>query len=178
MVTPTIETRGGRMSAVLVRGANAPLGAAGGTAPPLVRLEVAWSGRTTVPVSLTAVACDARGQALGPDHHVTYERPTGTPGGGRFEVAMDLAAVPEEISTVAYALTAEGGSLESLTDVVATVRAAGGTELAQYPVDGMPSAAGLVIAEIYRRSGQWKVRAVGQGSVQGRAALLRAFGLA
>jgi len=162
----------------LVRGANAPLRSATQGTPPRVRLEVSWQGATWPSTTLTAVACDARGHALGSDHHITFERPSVDGQRSRFEVLMELDDTPESVVSVSFALGLEGGSVRQLPDLVATVQTEAGEPLARYAVQEVPDAACLLVTEVYRRSGQWKVRALGQGLADGRAALMRAVGLA
>ena len=164
------------MTTTLVRGANAPLRTAAQPAPAQVRVELAWHG-AGVPAALTAVACDARGQALSAAHQVTWERPTSVAGLARFELLVDLATTPEDVVSVALALEVAGPGVRSLTGLTATVRTGAGEPLAAYPVADLPDAPGVLVTEVYRRSGQWKVRAVGQGLPQGRAGLLRSMGL-
>jgi len=162
----------------LVRGANAPLRTASHATPQRVRLEISWQAVTSPATTLTAVACDARGQALGPEHHVTFERPSVTGDRSRFEVLMELGETPEDVVSVSFALGLEGASVRQLPDVVATVQTEAGEPLARYAVEEVPDAACLLVTEVYRRSGQWKVRALGQGLADGRAALMRSVGLA
>jgi hypothetical protein len=161
----------------LVRGANAPLRSGAG-APSRVRIEVSWRGSTSPATTLTAVACDARGQALGPEYQVTVERPSVVGDRYRFEMLMALDETPESVVSVSFALGLPDVSVRSLTEVVATVQTEAGEPLARYQVEQIPDASCLLVAEVYRRSGQWKVRALGQGFAEGRSALLRSVGLA
>ena len=162
----------------LVRGANAPLRSAAQEAPARVRLEVSWQAVTSPAATLTAISCDARGQALGPEHHVTFERPSVDGDRSRFELLMELGETPESVVSVAFALGLEGSSVRQLPDLVATVHTESGEPLARYQVEEVPDAACLLVTEVYRRSGQWKVRALGQGLADGRSALMRSVGLA
>ena len=164
------------MTTTLVRGANAPLRTATQPAPAQVRVEFAWRG-SGAPAALTAVACDARGRALSPAHRVTWQRPTSAAGRERFELLVDLAGTPDDVVSVALALDVAGPGVRTLTGLTATVRTGAGEPLAAYPVEDLPDAPGVLVTEVYRRSGQWKVRAVGQGLPQGRAGLLRSVGL-
>jgi stress response protein SCP2 len=164
------------MTATLVRGANAPLRTGAQQTPARVRVELAWRG-TGTPAVLTAVACDARGRALSPAHQVTWEHPTVAEGRARFELLVDLAAAPDDVVSVALALDVAGSTVAALGGLTATVRTEPGESLASYPVEDLPDAPGLLVTELYRRSGQWKVRAVGQGVAGGRPGLLRSVGL-
>jgi hypothetical protein len=167
------------MTALLVRGANAPLRGADGQPVPRVRVEVAWTASgPRHDVTLLTVACDARGQALSRAHQATFRSPTTAGTLSRFELLMDLHTVPEDCPHVAFALATEGPSLRQLRGLTATVRTEQGEELARYVVEDIPDSPGLVVAEVYRRSDQWKVRAIGQGLAEGYTGLLRSFALA
>jgi stress response protein SCP2 len=167
------------MTAVLVRGANAPLRGASGQPVPRARVEIAWTASSPRhDVVLLAVACDARGQALSPTHQVTFRSPTTAGTVSRFELLMDLHTVPDDCPHVAFALSTDGPSVRQLGGLTVTVRTEQGDELARYLVEDIPDWAGLVLAEVYRRSDQWKVRAIGQGLAEGYSGLLRSFALA
>jgi stress response protein SCP2 len=166
------------MAPPLVRGANTPLRTPQGEAPMGVRVELAWVGSPSLPVVLTAVACGESGRALGPTSHISYDGPTSDQRGRRFELAMDLSATPPDVVSVFFLLSVDQATVQGLTSVTATLRDENGAELARYPVEDLPATAGLVVVEVYRRSGQWKVRAIGQGHTDGRRGALRSFGLA
>ncbi|PRY39414.1 stress response protein SCP2 [Geodermatophilus tzadiensis] len=161
----------------LVRGANAPLRTASSPAPAQVRVELAWRG-SGAPAALVAVACDGRGRALSPAHQVTWTCPTPTASGERFELLVDLATTPDDVVSVAFALEVSGPSVRSLVGLTATVRTGStGEPLVAYPVEDLPDAPSVLVTEVYRRSGEWKVRAVGQGVSQGRIEFFRSVGL-
>ena len=167
------------MTVQLVRGANAPLRGASGQPILRVRVEVAWVASSSHDeVVLLAVACDARWRALSQGHQATFRSPTTAGGLSRFELLLDLSSVPEDCPHVALALATEGAGLRPLGGLTATVRAEHGEELVRYSLDDVPESLGLVVAEVYRRSDQWKVRAIGQGLAEGYTGLLRSFGLA
>jgi len=167
------------MTLLLTPGANAPIrGVAEQPALP-VRVEFMWQARRAPPdVALLVVACDARGRALSPFHQVTYRAPSTAQSTSRFEVLVDLPTVPPTIPHVAFALAADGPGPRQLPGLTTTVRTPQGAELARYIVEDLPDWRGLVVVEIYRRSDQWKVRAIGQGLADGYPGLLRSFALA
>jgi TerD domain len=164
------------MTITLVRGANAPLRSASEQAPSQVRLELTWRG-AGLPAAVTAIACDDRGRALSPAHLATWQRPTSTGGQDRFELLVDLAATPDDVVSVVIALDVPGSGAPALSGLTATVRTATGEPVAAYPVEELPHTPGLLVTEVYRRSGQWKVRAIGLGLPQGLPGLLRSVGL-
>jgi len=167
------------MTVELVRGANAPLRGGSGQPIPRVRVEVAWTaGSAQDDAVLLAVACDARGRALSTAHQATFRSPTAVGDLSRFELLLDLGTIPEDCPHVAFALATEGLSVRQLRGLTATVRAEQGEELVRYRLEDPPESLGLVVAEVYRRADQWKVRAIGQGLAEGYTGLLRSFGLA
>ena len=55
--------------------------------------------------------------------------------------------------------------------------AVAGTPVAAFEPDGLGAETALLCVEIYRRAGQWKVRAVGQGYADGLAGIATDFGI-
>lgn len=53
----------------------------------------------------------------------------------------------------------------------------GGTPVATFSPDGLGGETALLCVEVYRRNGQWKVRAVGQGYSSGLAGIATDFGI-
>ena len=94
---------------------------------------------------------------------------------------VDLARVPADIQKIAFTLTIDKGNqrqqrfgmLESLE-----LRCAGGSTAYEYllSTQGMAETA-VIVAELYRRDANWKIRAVGQGFVGGLGPLARHFGV-
>ncbi|WP_208641012.1 TerD family protein, partial [Streptomyces carpinensis] len=58
-----------------------------------------------------------------------------------------------------------------------TVTGLDGTELVSYTLTGLDAESAVIALELYRRQGDWKVRAVGQGYAGGLAELLTDQGL-
>ncbi|MGX2997874.1 TerD family protein [Streptomyces sp. JNUCC 64] len=167
------------MTAELVRGQNHPL--------PGSRLEVRLSAGPG-PVVVGAVLCDDEGGALGPGSVVHPGAPAlpglelapGTAAGHRLTV--DPGALPGAAVRVRIllALTADGegpGRLGALPAPSAAVVAPDGTGIVRYPLTGLDTERAVVVLELYRRRGEWKVRAVGQGHAGGLAELFADHGL-
>ncbi|MDG4549179.1 MAG: trypsin-like peptidase domain-containing protein [Candidatus Contendobacter sp.] len=110
------------------------------------------------------------------DGAVAFADPT-----GGFEI--DLDAVPVTVAGIALVLTVRPGvPLGTTFGVFAAIRAwvtdAADAPLLVFPLP--PTSRGetaMILAELYRRQGQWKFRAVGQGFAAGLAALATHFGL-
>ncbi|MFF3335900.1 TerD family protein [Streptomyces sp. NPDC002888] len=156
------------MTAELVRGQNHPLSQA--------RLEIRVSAGKPVVVGATL------GDEHGKVHGVEWVAHPGAPTLPGLEVsrqaaadhrlAVDLDAVPEAVHrvTVLLALPSGVGGPLSFGVVAApfvAVTAPDGTEIASYTVTGLEAESAVVVLELYRRQGAWKVRAVGQGYAGG-----------
>ncbi len=147
-------------------------------------------------VDASAFLCGTSGTVLSDDHFVFYNAsrsPDGsvgfTPGAGaslemrqRFDIDLDkVAALVEKIDiclTIHEGIE-RGVNFESLRKVALRVMDLdGGDELARFdvPVPGMRETA-AILGSVYRRNGQWKFRAVGQGFIGGLAPLARHYGV-
>jgi stress response protein SCP2 len=89
------------------------------------------------------------------------------------EIAIDLDAVPGDVSTIAVVASVDGPGTFDDTTVRADVRGGPGFEA---PVLASGETA-LVVVEFYRRAQTWKIRAVGQGWASGLAGLATDFGV-
>jgi stress response protein SCP2 len=147
-----------------------------------------------VAVDVTApVRLDVSGLLLNPDGKVRsdadfvfYNQPTGPgvthragAGGGGDTITVDTAAVPPDIDkiVVTASLDAPGATFAG-TEPTATVRGADdGAMIASFTPPQLGAETALVIVEVYRRGGAWKVRAVGQGYANGLAGIATDFGV-
>ncbi|MFF1969914.1 TerD family protein, partial [Streptomyces sp. NPDC058232] len=92
-------------------------------------------------------------------------------------LAVDLDAVPAAVHrvTVLLALPMEVGGPVRFGAVAApfvAVTGLEGTEIATFTLTGLDAESAVAALELYRRQGDWKVRAVGQGYAGGLAAML------
>jgi stress response protein SCP2 len=92
-------------------------------------------------------------------------------------IDMNLAAVPADYQRVVLAASADGGTFGQVPDLqVLLSDTASGQPIAVFPMQAQDQTA-FVSAEIYRRDGGWKVRAIGQGYSSGLAGLAADFGI-
>lgn len=99
-----------------------------------------------------------------------------TEGGGQ-RVDLDLDAVPADVQAVLIAVSLTG-SAEFGTVPPPQIRLSAGSDpVASFTAAGLGAERAIIGLEIYRRVGQWKVRAVGQGYAGGLAELLEAHGV-
>ncbi|WP_406288106.1 TerD family protein [Embleya sp. NBC_00896] len=166
------------MSVTLTKGGNCPLAVAS------VVVEVA----SAAPVDVSALLLAASGKVRSDADFVFYNQPTGP--GVRFQaggpgraaaVLVDTAAVPADVQTVVVAVSLDGpaapATFGGTTPPTATVRDASGEALVIFTPHGLGRETALVLLELYRRGGAWKVRAVGQGYANGLAGIATDFGV-
>ncbi|MFF9526991.1 TerD family protein [Streptomyces achromogenes] len=157
-------------------GSNIPL--------PTARVTVDVSAPVRLDVSGLLLTGD--GKVRSDDDFIFYNQPSGPgvtyrSGGGTAPdaVTVDTAAVPPEIEKIV--VTASPDAAEQTfqgIEPTATIRDAdGGGVLATFTPPRLGTETALVIVEIYRRSGQWKARAVGQGYADGLAGIATDFGV-
>ncbi|HYG48963.1 MAG TPA: TerD family protein [Allosphingosinicella sp.] len=161
----------------LQRGANTAVGTGA------VSVDVNVGGDPSADIS--AYLLNEGGKVRGDHDMVFFNQPSGADGavrlsGGRFDV--DLDRIPADIARIVFCVTidqAQGGkSLAALRQAGISVARGDGTVVADYPPDlaGATEAA-MTFGELYRRGGEWKFRAVGQGFNGGLAPLARSFGI-
>ncbi|GCD96105.1 VWA domain-containing protein [Embleya hyalina] len=156
-----------------------------------VRVELSWSTRNGVPdVDASALLLTEAGTVRGDADFVFYNH-AGHPSGavahlGRDKtgdgvtdtLAVDLDLVEEAIHRILLCASADGGTFGEVPDLsLRLLDAATAAEIARFDMTaGIETA--FVGGELYRRQGQWKFRAVGQGYASGLAGLAADFGIA
>ncbi|MFJ8584862.1 VWA domain-containing protein [Streptomyces sp. NPDC093595] len=166
------------------KGGNLPVAAEA------VRVELGWSGGTGAPdVDASALLLRADGRVRDDGDFVFYNQPQHASGavrhlgkrrdgGGTTDtVGVDLAALEPEIERVVLGASADGGTFGQLSGLRLRLLDAGtGEQLALFEMDATTETA-FIGGELYRRAGQWKFRAVGQGYASGLAGLATDFGI-
>jgi stress response protein SCP2 len=165
--------------ATISKGANLPIQANA------VRVELSWRGGTGVPdVDASALLVREDGKVRDDSDFVFYNQPRHPRGavrhagksGSRDVIEVDLAGLPAQVDRVVLAASADGGTFGSVPDLRLTVADLGGAPLVDFPMTASDETA-FVSGELYRRAGQWKFRAVGQGYASGLAGLATDFGI-
>jgi stress response protein SCP2 len=169
----------GRM-ATISKGANLPLPANA------VRVELSWSGGAGVPdVDASALLLRDNGKVADDSDFVFYNQPAHPSGaarhvgktGTRDVIEVDLAGLPTQVERVVLAASVDGGTFGKVPNLRLNVAdLAGGAQLVEFPMTATDETA-FVTGELYRRAGQWKFRAVGQGYARGLAGLATDFGI-
>lgn len=154
----------------LSKGANAPLP----SGPVSVRVTAA------APVDISALLVTASGKVRDDEDFVFYNQPEAR--GVRYDPAgvdVDPAQVEDAIDKVVVTASLDGrgpttfGALGGLRMDVAV----GGSPVAEFTPDGLGAETALLCVELYRRGGQWKVRAVGQGYANGLGGIATDYGI-
>jgi len=161
------------MAGVLSKGANAPL------PTPDVRVEVSSS----TPLDIAALLLTPAGKVRSDADFVFYNQPTGP--GVRLippsSLEFSLGAVPPDIDKVVVTGSLDGTgptTFATVRGLTVTVRdSRGGTEIVRFVPEGLGLETALLMVELYRRAGTWKVRAVGQGYATGLAGIATDFGI-
>ncbi|MGW0813984.1 TerD family protein [Streptomyces viridiviolaceus] len=169
----------------ITKGANTPVPAA-----PL-RVAVCRQNVPGAPaVDASALLLDAAGKVRGDADLVFYNQPAhpsgavrhaGTAdGGGQLAewLEVDLPRVEPAVQRVLIAGSCDGGVFGQVPGLYVQALTAEGAVVAHYAVNDATNETAFVLGEFYRRNGQWKFRAVGQGYASGLAGLATDFGIA
>lgn len=162
----------------LTKGANCALGVTG------VVIEVSGGA----PLDVSALLCADTGRVRSDDDFVFYGAPNGpgvrhraANGGQPDGVAFDLTQVPADVAKVVVTASLDGTgprTFSALPAFAVVARDGGsGAILAEFHPDGLANETALLCAEVYRRNGEWKLRAVGQGFNSGLAGIAITFGV-
>lgn len=127
-------------------------------------------------------------QKVSPCGSVTHngDNRTGEGDGDDETISVDLSKVPQEVAKIVFAVTIHEGQQNGQNFGMvdrAYIRVinqdANAEELARFDLseDGSTEVA-MIFGELYRHSGEWKFKAVGQGFSGGLGALAASYGVA
>ncbi|MGW2371982.1 TerD family protein [Kitasatospora sp. NPDC001683] len=178
------------MTHVMAKGANIALPAAA------VRAVLRWSATPGAPdVDASALLLGANGKVRSDADFVFYNQPRHpsglvrhlpkqhTSGGAEIidTVEVELAKLPVEVDRVVLAGSSEGGPFRAVPGLRLLLFDAatgeGALPLAEFAIADAENVTALVAAELYRRNGAWKLRAIGQGYTSGLIGLATDFGI-
>ncbi|WP_216591738.1 TerD family protein [Streptomyces brasiliscabiei] len=115
------------------------------------------------------VAADGSVQLLG-------KKPAGE--GSEDQIVFDLTAIPDDVERIVVAASRyEDARFGELDDLRVTLADGSGEGLLRFAIDDAGSVSAFIFGELYRRAGEWKFRAVGQGYDTGLAGLATDFGV-
>lgn len=153
-----------------------------------IDVVLGWT-ENEVEVDASALLLGADRKVQGDSDFVFYNQPESADGsvvflgtgateeGAQARIAVDLAAVPAEVHTIALAGSVGTGAFGDLGKLALRVVDGAGGSLAEYVTADATTESAFVFGEIYRRGAEWKVRTVGQGWDSGLAGLATAFGV-
>ncbi|MBB5121734.1 Tellurium resistance [Streptomyces eurocidicus] len=155
-----------------------------------VRVELGWRTGSGIPdVDASALLLSA-GKVRSDADFVFYNQAVHSSGAVRHEgkrpagdsvtdaLSVNLAAVEPSIETVVLAASADGGTFGQVPGLhIRVLDAASGAELARFDSSDATVETAYVLGELYRRQGEWKFRAVGQGYSSGLEGLATDFGI-
>lgn len=172
----------------LSRGGNIGLAQAGLGGGPVV-VTLTWGPAPGLDADLSAFLVGAGGSVRSDADFVFYNQPSGADGAVRHlgkaqepgrtvdRVQLDVAALPADVDRVVIGASLDGtGTFGTLTGLAVEVGAPGAAAAIRCGLEASTETA-MVFAEVYRRSGEWKVRAVGQGYDSGLAGMARDVGV-
>ncbi|MFD0408516.1 TerD family protein [Kitasatospora sp. NPDC127116] len=178
------------MTHVMAKGANIALPAAA------VRAVLRWSATPGAPdVDASALLLGASGKVRSDADFVFYNQPRHpsglvrhlpkqqTSGGAEIidTIEVELGKLPTEVDRVVLAGSSEGGPFRAVPGLRLLLFDATAGEgvpaLAEFGIDDAENVTALVAGELYRRSGSWKFRAIGQGYTSGLIGLATDFGI-
>ncbi|WP_211359688.1 TerD family protein [Actinocorallia herbida] len=157
-----------------------------------VALALGWTdptGEGDADVSVLLLTAD--GKVRGDGDFFFYNQPasangsvqllgkTPTGGGSEDRIQVDLTALPEDVHRVVIAASRHAeATFGDLADLRLTLSDSAGEPLLAFDITDASAETAFVFGELYRRAGQWRFRAVGQGYASGLAGLATDFGIA
>lgn len=174
----------------LVKGANVSLPTLSEHTSSVV-LSLAWSSATGEgDADVSVLLLDENGKVRSDADFYFYNHPvaengsvqllgkTPTVDGNEDRITFDLEAIPPDVERAVVAASRYGGArFGDLDDLGLTLADASGESLLRFSAEDAGEVSAFIFGELYRRSGAWKFRAVGQGYASGLAGLAADFGV-
>jgi len=189
------------MGVTLAKGGNVSLAK---VAPNLTDalIGLGWDVRTTTGLDFdldaSALMLGANGKVLSDAHFVFYnqlaspdgtvrhtgDNRTGEGDGDDESIEIDLAVVPANVEKVVIAVSIHDAEArrqsfgQVMNAFIRVVNRADGSEVVRYDLsEDASTETAMVFGEVYRHSGEWKFRAVGQGYASGLLGIAQDFGV-
>jgi tellurium resistance protein TerD len=189
------------MGVTLAKGGNVSLAK---VAPNLTEALVGlgWDVRTTTGLDFdldaSALMLGANGKVLSDAHFVFYnqlsspdgtvrhtgDNRTGEGDGDDESIEIDLNVVPANVEKIVVAVSIHDAEArrqsfgQVMNAFIRVVNRADGSEVVRYDLsEDASTETAMVFGEVYRHSGEWKFRAVGQGYANGLLGIAQDFGV-
>jgi DNA polymerase III subunit epsilon len=150
-------------------------------------VNVAWSAEVVLGFEIDVVAfeLDADGHVTSDDDFVFFNQPVSGTGGARLSidgdceqgVHIDLTSLDPATERIAIAAAIDGDATFGQVGALSMEVAGRDTAIASAVLDAATSERTMLIAEVYRRRDQWRLRAIGQGYDHGLAQLVSGYGI-
>ncbi|MFG2659222.1 TerD family protein [Streptomyces sp. NPDC048425] len=150
-------------------------------------ITATWAPQNQCEIDVVAFVLDEDEQVTFDEDFVFYgapENPGGTvrlltDGPAEQTIVLDLASLPPGSCKVVVAAAIDGEAAFKDVGAVQVTAApgSGAASLARATLDAATTERTLLLAEIYRRGGFWRFRAIGQGYDHGLAGLARSYGV-
>jgi len=161
----------------LTTGGNTALGAS------TVTVEINWSPIqiSGCDVDASAFLLNSSGKVRNDEDFIFYNQPSGANGslclvvsGGKHIFTVNTNSLPNDIEKISFAITIHGNAnFAGANQVNISV-----SQTATFsPSTNDRSETALILGELYKRNGQWKFRAMGQGFTGGLGPLATNFGV-
>lgn len=189
------------MPVTLTKGGNVSLtkAAPGMTA---VLVGLGWDARTTTgddfDLDASALLLNTTGKVVSDKHFIFFNNTTSPDGsvehtgdnltgegeGDDETIKVNLAAVPAEVDKIVFPVSIYEGQARQQgfgqvrNAFIRIVNQSGNAEIARYDLtEDASTETAMIFGELYRNSGEWKFRAVGQGYSAGLAGIAKDFGV-
>ncbi|MFF3407173.1 TerD family protein [Streptomyces sp. NPDC002742] len=174
----------------MIKGANVGLSSLS-TDVGSVMVSLGWSsptGEGDADVSVLLLTSDGKVRSdadfffynnpVAPDGSVQLLGKAPTADGDEDRITFDLTAVPPGVERIVVAASRyQGAVFGDLDDLRLTLSDTSGEGLLRYSVEDAGAVGALLFGEFYRRAGDWRFRAIGQGYGSGLAGLATDFGV-
>lgn len=174
----------------IVKGANVGLAALSESAAS-VRVDLSWSSEEgDGDADVSVLLLGDKGKVRGDGDFLFYNNPaaadgsvqllgkTPTESGSEDRISLDLQTMAADVEHIVVAASRYAGArFGDLNGLRLTVSDETGEGLLGFSIDDAGPESAFVFGEFYRRGGEWKFRAVGQGYDTGLAGLATDFGI-
>ncbi|WP_063813697.1 TerD family protein [Nocardia anaemiae] len=99
------------------------------------------------------------------------------PAPGTARLSVSLPRTEPDVARIVVAGSVDDGTFGDIADLTLTIEAAHGP-IAQFEITDPDAVSAMMFGEFYRRDGQWRFRAIGQGWASGLPGLVTEFGVA
>lgn len=165
-------------------------------------IGLGWDVRSTTGVDFdldaSALLLGTHGKVLSDQHFVFYnnldspdgavhhtgDNLTGEGDGDDEVIEVNLTTLPAEVDRIVFPVSIHDADArrqnfgQVVNAFIRVVNAANGQELARFDLtEDASTETAMVFGELYRRDGDWKFRAIGQGYASGLLGIVRDFGV-